>query len=115
MAIGLYMDVHIPRAITNGWRLRGINVLTAQEDQNETLPDSDLLDRASDLGRARFSQDDDLLSEAHRRLSINQSFAGVIYSHQLSSPIGRCNEDLELIAKICDPEDMLNRIEFIPF
>ncbi len=24
MAVGIYMDVHIPRAITNGLRLRGI-------------------------------------------------------------------------------------------
>lgn len=114
MAIGLYMDVHIPRAITNGLRLRGGSVLTAQEDGTQGLPDSDLLDRATELGRALFSQDD-LLSEAHRRQSIKQSFAGVIYSHQLSSPIGRCVEDLELVAKVCEPEDMSNRIEFIPF
>ena len=49
MAIGLYMDVHIPRAITNGLRLRGVDVLTAQEDETITLPDSALLDRATEL------------------------------------------------------------------
>jgi len=32
MAIALYMDVHIPKAITVGLRLRGVEVLTAQED-----------------------------------------------------------------------------------
>jgi hypothetical protein len=30
MAVGIYMDVHIPRAITNGLRLRDVDVLTAQ-------------------------------------------------------------------------------------
>jgi len=32
MAVGLYMDVHVRRAVTVGLRLRGVDVLTAQED-----------------------------------------------------------------------------------
>ena len=32
MAIALYMDHHVPRAITMGLRLRGVDVLTAYED-----------------------------------------------------------------------------------
>ena len=32
MAIALYMDQHVPRAITVGLRLRGVDVLTAYED-----------------------------------------------------------------------------------
>jgi hypothetical protein len=115
MPLGLYMDVHIPKAITNGLRLRGVDVLTAQEDNTITLSDADLLTRATELGRPLFSQDDDLLAEAHIRLSTGKDFAGVIYSHQLSSPIGHCIEDLELIAKVFNPEEMLNQIEFIPF
>lgn len=115
MPVGIYMDVHIPKAITNGLRLRGVDVLTAQEDNTTNFPDDELLTRATELGRPLFSQDDDLLTEAHKRLSIEEDFAGVIYSHQLSSPIGRCIEDLELIAKTCEVEDMLNQIEFIPF
>jgi hypothetical protein len=62
MPIGLYMDVHIPKAITNGLRLRGVDVLTAQQDGTITLSDADLLTRATELGRALFSQDDDLLT-----------------------------------------------------
>ncbi|HEX9962608.1 MAG TPA: hypothetical protein VGB00_16865 [Pyrinomonadaceae bacterium] len=37
MAVGIYMNVHIPRAITSGLRLRGVDVLTAQEDNANTL------------------------------------------------------------------------------
>lgn len=115
MAVGLYTDVHIPRSITNGLRLRGVDVLTAQEDGTITLTDPQLLDRATELGRILYSQDDDLLVEAHYRLQNNIKFSGVIYSHQLSSPIGRCVEDLEIIAKSLMLEDIENRIEFIPF
>jgi hypothetical protein len=36
MPVALYMDAHIPRAITVGLRLRGVDVLTAQEDNAAT-------------------------------------------------------------------------------
>ena len=58
MAVGIYMDVHIPRAVTNGLRLRGVDVLTAQEDGTITMTDSELLDRASELNRILYSQDE---------------------------------------------------------
>ena len=115
MAVGLYMDVHIPRAITNGLRLRGVDILTAQEDDAITLEDSALLDRATELGRLLYSQDDDLLAEAHNRLTNNIKFSGVIYSHQLKSPIGKCIEDLEIIAKTFEVSETADQIEFIPF
>jgi predicted nuclease of predicted toxin-antitoxin system len=63
MPIPLYMDAHIPRVITLGLRMRRVDVLTAREDVAETLPDPELLDRATQLGRAMFTFDDDLLGE----------------------------------------------------
>ena len=39
MSVRLYMDVHIPAAITEGLRLRGVDVLTAQEDGGRRLSD----------------------------------------------------------------------------
>ena len=56
MSVGLYMDVHVPAAITRGLLLRGVDVLTAQIDGTTELPDPDLLDRATELGRVLFSQ-----------------------------------------------------------
>jgi hypothetical protein len=79
------MDVHIPRAITNGLRRRGVEVLTAQEDGAAELNDPPLLDRATELGCPIYTQDDDLLAEARRRQVEGIHFAGVIYSHQLRS------------------------------
>lgn len=114
MSIALYMDVHVHRAITVGLRLRGVDVVTAQEDETGQLSDSGLLDRATALDRVLFSQDDDLLSEATKRQRDRVLFAGVIYTHQLKVSIGRCIEDLELIAKASKPEDFMNWVEYLP-
>ena len=51
MAVTFYMDVHVPLAITEQLRRRGINVLTAIEDGCAELPDEELLQRANELGR----------------------------------------------------------------
>ena len=83
MAIPLYMDQHVPRAITTELRLRGVDVLTAQEDGADQLSDPALLDRASALGRVLFSQDIDLLVEATKRQREGTPFHGVIYAHKL--------------------------------
>lgn len=100
------MDHHVPRAVTNGLRLRGVDVLTAHEDGASELVDPVLLDRASGLGRVLFTQDDDLLAEATHRQHRGQPFGGVIYAHQLRVSVGDCVRDLELVAKAGDPKDM---------
>ena len=41
--ISIYMDQHIPRAITEGLRLRGVDVMTAYEDGTDKMGDAELL------------------------------------------------------------------------
>jgi hypothetical protein len=108
------MDVHVRRAITDELRRRGVDVLTAQEDESAQLNDSDLLTRATVLGRVLFSQDNDLLREATSRQRNHLHFAGVLYAHQLRITIGNAIEDLELIAKIAEPSDLESRVEYLP-
>jgi len=38
-----------------------------------------------------------------------------VYAHQLAISIGQAVRDLELVAKILDPGDMQNRVEYIPY
>lgn len=114
MSIRLYMDVHVRRAVTVGLRLRGVDVLTAQEDGTGEVDDSFLLDRATELGRILFTQDDDLLREAAWRQETGEGFAGVIYGHQLNVAVGQCIEDLELIAQATEPEEWTNRVAYLP-
>ena len=80
MPVAFYMDHHVPRAITLGRRLRGVDVLTAYEDGTSELDDAALLDRASELGRVLFTQDDDLLAEAAKRQGEGIPFHGVIFA-----------------------------------
>ena len=102
MTISLYMDHHVPKAITTGLRLRGVDVLTAYEDGAEQFGDRRLLKRAHELSRSLFTQDDDLLEEAATCHREGISFSGIIYAHQLRVTIGVCIRDLEIIAKsIC--------------
>jgi len=114
MPVALYMDAHIPRAITLGLRMRTVDVLTAQDDGAETLSDPEPLERARRVGRAVFTFDDDLLAEATRRQRAHEVFTGVIYGHPLRISIGQCLRDLELIAKAGEPEDLRNLIHFLP-
>lgn len=114
MAVPLYMDHHVPRAITDGLRLRGIDVLSAWEDGAHKLEDPALLDRASELNRVLFSQDDDLLADAAHRQREGIPFNGVIYVHQQHITIGKCVEDLELIAKVAEPGDLIGQVVYLP-
>ncbi len=73
-----------------------------------------MLDRASSLGRILFTRDDDLVAEASRRQTAGVPFAGVIYAHQRKVTIGQCVLDLELIARVCEQEEWMSRMEYLP-
>ncbi len=114
MSIALYTDEHINGGIIRGLRQRGVDVLTVVEDGMAGSPDPLVLDRALALGRAVFTHDADYLREAHRRLQSGEPFAGVIYAHATGPSIGKCIDDLELIAKVTNPDDLLNAIIRLP-
>ncbi len=114
MSIKLYINVNVPSSITEGLRVRSVDVVTAQEDGASTLPDPELLNRATAQGRVLVTHDDDLLREGARRQMAGELFAGVIYAHQLNITIGQCVHDLELIAKIGDPEDLAGQVVRLP-
>ncbi|MDE0143507.1 MAG: DUF5615 family PIN-like protein [Caldilineaceae bacterium] len=114
MSLALYMDHHVKGAVTGGLRHRGIDVLTASEDGASRLDDEMLLQRATELGRVLFSQDADLLRLAASFQRQGIEFTGLLYVHQLRLNIGQVVEDLEIAAKALDPEEIANRIEFLP-
>ena len=89
-------------------------MLTAYEDGTSEFGDPALLDRATALGRALFTQDDDLLVEAAKRQAEGRDFGGVIYAHQQNISVGVCIEQLELIATVLEPEELENRVIYLP-
>lgn len=114
MSVSFYMDEHVHRAITEALRQRQVDVLTVQEDGHGGFPDPILLDRAMELQRVMFSQDQDFLTEAKRRQTEGIPFSGVIFARQSRVSLGECIHDLELIAKATDLSDFANWVQYLP-
>ncbi|OZH52134.1 hypothetical protein AFK68_24985 [Hydrocoleum sp. CS-953] len=115
MSVPLYMDVHIPIAITQQLRRRGVDVITAIEDDAAELLDDQLLARATLQGRVLFTQDIGFKVLAETWQSQGKPFAGLIFGHQLGGTIGEFVKDLELIALGSEADEWLNIVEYLPF
>lgn len=105
MSVPLYMDVHVKSAIANALRQRGIDVLTAQEDDHGNTSDVDLLQRANTLGRLMFTQDDDFLVIAQEWQTSGRPFAGIVYAHQLGITVGQAVNQLELVCEVTTDDE----------
>jgi predicted nuclease of predicted toxin-antitoxin system len=114
MSLGYYFDHHVPAAIADGVRRRGIDVLTALEDNTSDWDDEAILQRASELNRLVFTQDLDFLAIAHRWATSNREFCGIVFAHQLGITIGQAINELELIATCLGAGDVRNRVEYLP-
>jgi hypothetical protein len=115
MPVSFYMDVHVPQAITDQLRRRGVDVLTAIEDGCDEISDEDLLNHAGKLGRVLFTQDIRFKAMAQDWVRQGQAFAGLIFGDQLGGTIGQYVKDLELIALASEPGDWINVVEYLPF
>jgi hypothetical protein len=108
------MDVHVPQAITDQLRRRGIDVLTAIEDGADELPDDELLERVRLLERVLFTQDIRFKAMAQSWQRQSKPFAGLIFGHQLGGTIGQYVKDLELIAQASESDEWLNTVQYLP-
>jgi Domain of unknown function (DUF5615) len=112
--LAFLMDQHIRLEITEGLRRRGLNVLTAFDDNRSEAEDEELLERATILQRVFVSQDQDLLRIATEWQATGREFAGVAFAIQQNIDIGGSIEYLELIAHIMSPDEMRSHVEYIP-
>jgi hypothetical protein len=108
------MDVHVPQAITDQLRRRGVDVLTAIEDGQQETPDKELLERATRLGRVLFTQDIRFKALAQEWQGQGRTFAGLLFGHQLGGTIGQFVKDLELVAQGSEPEEWVSVVEYLP-
>ena len=115
MGVTFYMDVHVPASIGQQLRLRGIDVLTAQEDGQDTATDAELLQRSTALDRVLFTQDARFRVLAEDWQRSGREFAGLLFGPQLGGTIGQYVEDLELVAKVSDTAEWRNVVQFLPF
>jgi predicted nuclease of predicted toxin-antitoxin system len=110
----LYFDVHVHGAVADQLRVRGIDVLTAQEDNHDEAEDPFVLNRATALGRPVVTFDDDFLREAQRRQRDGIEFSGVIYGHLLNVRVGQLVSDLQLVAETMDADELQNQVLYLP-
>ncbi len=115
MTIALYMDHHVPSAITEGLRQRGVEVLTAWSDGYADAEGERILERAGTLDRLVYTNDDDFLAIAHRWLLERRNFAGLAYAHPQGVSVRQAIDSLELIAKASDAHESRNVIYYLPF
>ena len=102
MPIALYMDVHVPQAITSQLCRRGVDALTAFDDETQELPDDKLLER---LKRVLFTQDIRFRVLAETLQIEGKQFSGLIFGHQLGGTIGQFVKDLEFIAQASEIDE----------
>jgi hypothetical protein len=102
------MDEHVPRAVSEGVRRRGVDVLRAQEAGLLEADDERHLALALGEGRVIFTQDADFL----RLHTAGRTHAGIVYAPQ-QTPIGTIVRGLMLIHDVLSPDDMIGHVEFI--
>lgn len=115
MAAKLYTDVHVPSAVTLGLRIRGIDVLTSQQDGTTEFRDEDLLLRSTALGRILLTQDADFLTIAAVWQHTGTTFRAVVFAKQLGAGLGQMIEDVDLLLNAATEPELWNQVFHLPF
>jgi hypothetical protein len=114
MSWPLYMDHHVPWAVTSALRQRGHDVLTADEDHAAEQEDEALLERATNSGRMIVTQDAGFHRLASEWRKQGRTFFNIIYSPQERLTIGEFIEWLELVATTLGEDEIRNQVIFLP-
>ena len=114
MSLAYYMDEHIPRAVAEQLELRGIDVLTVQQDGQTGLADPLVPQRAYDLRRLVVTQDEDYKAIAAKCWADGTDFFGISFVDRYEISLGTIITDLELLAKCTEVDEIINQIAYIP-
>jgi uncharacterized protein with PIN domain len=106
--IKVYTDEHVPKAVVQGLRRRGVDVLSTQEAGMLGASDEEQLALATSQDRVIFTQDDDFL----RLHAKGMEHSGIVYAPQQTS-IGDMVRGLMLICQVLDADEMENHVEFL--
>ena len=106
--IRFQFDEHIPHAVAQALRRRGIDVLTTVEAGLLGVTDEEQLARAHAEGRVLVTYDSDFL-----RLHQAQPHAGIVYCQQGTRSIGQLVAGLVLIQEVLEPTELAGRVEFL--
>lgn len=103
-----YSDEQISKAVINGLRQRGVDVLTTPEAAKMGSTDLEHLIYARDNQRVIITQDADFLRLHAKEID----HAGIVYS-PTQTPPGDVIRGIILICEVLSVDEMKNHIEFI--
>ena len=107
--IQFYMDQHIPGAVTQGLRQRGVEVLTAQDARRCGVPDAEQLLFATTENRVVVTFDPDYLA-LH---AANVRHAGVAWCPARKYTVGQLLHALLLLHAVLHRDEMRNHVEYL--
>ena len=106
--IKFYMDEHIPRAVSEGLRRRGVDVLTTQDAGMLGAFDRDHLMLAAEQQRVILTRDADFL----RMHATGIRHHGIVFV-PAQAPIGGMIRDPMVLCDVLTPADMVGHVEFL--
>lgn len=112
MVISYYFDAPVHRAIKVGLQMRGVDVLTAQEDGKSSAIDQIIMNRSVELNRPLVTTDHDFLVLAKIFNQKKTSFPGLFFMSSKVN-IGYAVEELAFYATAGEAEDFVNQVIFL--
>ncbi|HEU5076240.1 MAG TPA: DUF5615 family PIN-like protein [Polyangiaceae bacterium] len=113
MTLRSYAGECVDNRSVEGVRRRLIGCVTARDEGMLGASDEQLLERAIALSCVLVSEDHDMLRLAKARIASGAPFPGLIFIKP-DARVGEVVRALVEIAEMLTPEDMVNRIEWIP-
>jgi predicted nuclease of predicted toxin-antitoxin system len=104
-----HLDEHVPTAIADGLKRRGIDVTTTLGIGLVGVTDEEQAAYALAEGRVIFTQDQDFL----RLHAAGLPHAGIAYCHQRKQSLGRILAGLIQIWETMEPEEMQNTLVYL--
>jgi hypothetical protein len=114
MPVAFYMDAHVPAAITEQLRRRGVEVLAATEEGTNRLTDDKLLELTTELGRVVVTQDVRFRVMAEDWQRQRRPSADLVFARQRRNQVGRYEPDLKLVARASEPGEWRNVVARLP-
>lgn len=107
--IRFHLNEHIPQAVADGLRRRGIDVTTTSDADLLSAADVEHVRFALTETRVIFTQDSDYL----RLAALGAEHCGIVYCPQQSLSIGEIVRSLTLFWEVMEPDEMKGRVEYL--
>lgn len=107
--IRFFFDEHVPQAVADGLRRRGVNVLTTLESGRVEFADEDQLSFATEQARVMMTMDADFLALDAQ----GAPHTGIAYAQQGSRTIGELIRALLLIYDVLEAAEMVGHVEYL--